>query len=514
MSLPRLVARTIRRHGLFDADDRVLIALSGGADSVALAWLLRHAAARASWGVAGLVHVNHGLRGAASDEDESFCRALAARFGWPIEVERADVAGRARARRCSLETAAREARYEAFTAAAARLGATAVATGHTMDDQAETVLLRLLRGTGLRGLSSIRIRRGLFRRPLLECRRAALREYLAELGEPFREDESNRDESIARNRVRHQLLPVVESLSPGGVEAIARSAALAADDEAYLTEAARSAAETVVVEAPGPGARGQVAGDDAPRAAESEHPRFHPAGAERPEPGAEGPISLNAPTLASLPAPLARRVVRDVVLRAWPDRSWSGRHIDAVRRLAASDKRSGGLDLPGVTARKEGRVLELRTAAPRAAASRRREAAKADTAARAAAHELPVPGAVRVPELGLTLTASIASDGSALERAAAAHGMAAVLQAGTFAPPLAVRRRRPGDRLRPLGAPGRRKLQDVLVDRKIARAERDRIPIVTDAAGRIVWVSGVAVAHECRVTSARAGMVILEIRAT
>ena len=115
-------------------------------------------------------------------------------------------------------------RYEIFERAARELSATRVATGHTLDDQAETVLLRLLRGAGSRGLGGIRVRRGAYIRPLLDCRRSELRRYLLARDEPFREDASNFDRRIPRNRVRHDLLPVVEDLAPGGVRALARAA--------------------------------------------------------------------------------------------------------------------------------------------------------------------------------------------------------------------------------------------------------------------------------------------------
>ena len=168
------------------------MAVSGGGDSVALSFMLRDLASELGAAV-GAHSRQPRLRGADGDEDEAFCRALAARLGLPIEVRRVDVAGLARTRRISIEAAARLARYEWFRAAAERLGANLVATGHTADDQAETVLLRLLRGSGARGVSGIRIKRGMYVRPLLQCRRNALRAWLQDMGESWREDASNAD---------------------------------------------------------------------------------------------------------------------------------------------------------------------------------------------------------------------------------------------------------------------------------------------------------------------------------
>ena len=140
----------------------------------------------------------------------------------------ADVRDRARTRHVSLEVAARQVRYEAFTRAADDLRATHVATGHTQDDQAETVLMRVLRGTGTRGLAGVRARRGRYIRPLLECSREDLRRYLTARNEAWREDSSNDDVQIFRNRVRHELVPVIQRVAPGSIRALARLAKLSA----------------------------------------------------------------------------------------------------------------------------------------------------------------------------------------------------------------------------------------------------------------------------------------------
>src|SRR5579862_102312 len=179
--LLRRVAATIRTHGLIAGGDRVAVAISGGSDSVALLWLLRELAAEpdALFSIVGLIHVNHLLRGSESARDEAFCRALADRLTCPVEVARFDVKSVAAETGRSIEATARDIRYRFFREAAQRLDATRVATGHTLDDQAETVLLRLLRGSGSRGVSGIRPVRSIFVRPLLDCRREDLRRSLA-----------------------------------------------------------------------------------------------------------------------------------------------------------------------------------------------------------------------------------------------------------------------------------------------------------------------------------------------
>ena len=475
--LARAVGRTIARRALYAPADRVAVALSGGPDSVALALLLIELEAGGGAPVVGLIHVNHLLRGRESDEDEAFCRAFAARSNRPIEIERIDVAALARARRQSVEAAARDARYRVFDAAADRLGATVVATGHTLEDQAETVLLRLLRGAGTRGLSGIRPRRGRFVRPLIDCHREALVRYLATRGEAFREDSTNRDLAIPRNRVRHELLPAVLAIAPGGVRALARLAAHAADDETFLEATAIEIRPSIVLSNEGPAAGVQT--------------------------------MVSAARLLELPPALGRRLVRNLIAELAPGRALSARHLDAVRALARADSPGEHLDLPGVTVRRTGRHLTLSRASDAGEPQDGRRAQ--DRSVAVPARPLTLPGVVRLPEAGVTITASVGTNGAGAERQDAA-GAVARLQAGSVTPPFEVRFWRAGDRFRPLGAPGRRKVQDLFVDRKVPRAERGRVPIVVDATGRILWVAGVAVAEECRVTAPEAGVVTLEMR--
>jgi len=472
------IAAAIRRRRLFARADRVVVAVSGGADSVALTLALAELVAEGRCQVAGLVHVHHGLRGADADADAAFCEALAARLGWPIVVGRADVRARARRDRVSIEVAAREARYEQFEMAQHRFDATVVATAHTADDQAETVIMRLLRGAGLRGLGGIPPRRGPFVRPLLDIRRADIRRYLASRGESFREDASNRDVTITRNRIRHELMPVLERIAPSAVRALARTADLLRDDDELLAKVAKVAKVAEGME----GMEG-TGGTD---------------------------VTVSAADLSQLPPALSGRVIRAAAARASRS-ALSARNVEAIRALAVSERLRGHLDLPGlVVDRQRGSLTFSASAAvaPKGAASARRTPVAPFT------HPLDVPGRVRLMETGQELIASIRSaapDGDAVEMTARDAGRA-VLQAGSAVPPFTVRNRRPGDRMRPLGAPGRRKVQDLMVDRKIPRETRDSVPIVVDATGRIVWVAGVAVADECRVTAPEAGVLILELK--
>lgn len=470
MSLAALVRSTIRRHGLLPAGARVAVALSGGPDSVALLHLLRDLESDGDLTVAGIIHFNHQLRPAA-DEDERFCRGLAGDLHLPIEVGRGDVRGEARARKRSVEDMARRLRYAFFDEAAPRLRADAVAVGHSQEDQAETFLLRILRGSGTRGLGGIRPKAGLIIRPLLDAPRERLRAFAADRRLAFRDDETNQDLSIPRNRVRHELLPyLAREFSPNIVGVLAREASLAQTDEDHLQREAIELARTVVLTLTateqGPGAAAAV---------------------------------LDADGLAAAPSAVSTRVARLVL-----ERLVGGRFIgsDAVQRLLdlARGTRGESVSLPGIRARRRagGRQIELGPEPERHGPS-----VEPGHNSRFA---LSIPGEVALPG-GLVISAGWSEP----QRSKPADGLS-VLVSGLDGP-LAVRFRRPGDRFRAPGLDGRaKKLQDYLVDRKVPREERDRLPLVVDAHDRIVWIVGHAVAEGQLAEHPSTGVILLIAR--
>ena len=489
-----VVAETLERRALWSADDRIAVALSGGGDSVALTFVLLDLLGGASdiarspdrpspmaGRLAGLIHVNHTLRGAESDADEAFCRALAARLQLPIDVSRVDVAERMRECSESTETAARVLRYEAFEAAAARLGATIVATGHTLDDQAETVLLRLLRGATVRGVSAIRARRGMIVRPLLDCRRHDLRQDLAVRGEPYREDASNLDERIPRNRLRRDVMPALAAFAPAGMRALARFAELAAEDERFLSEAAIVEAGSIVLHAEALRAETQSDAETQGDAGRT---------------GVRG-VQLERKALATLPRAVSRRIMRDAAERLGAP--VSARSLARIDRLIRADNPVGRLHLPG---------LEVERVEDRIHIT---DSSRGPAETGQFAYRLTVPGTVQISETCDVITASYQEEMDAGTALASGRGSTAAVQADSLSVPLTVRNRRPGDRMRPLGAPGHRKLQDLFVDRKIPRAERDRVPVIVDTQDRIVWVVGVAIAEECRVSAPEGRVVIFQV---
>src|SRR5215469_6084429 len=235
-------------QSLLSAGERVSVAVSGGADSVALLLALSDAnRAKEPLGVVlSAVHVHHGLRGAEADADEAFVRELCERLNVPLRVERVDVAARQDAQHEGLEEAARELRYGVFRKLMEAGKADVVATAHTLDDQAETVVMKLLRGAWTEGIGGIapaleksekREQRlpapGRIVRPMLSVRRAEVEAYLRERGQAWREDATNRDVSLTRNRVRHELMPILRSFNPGIDVVLARLAEIARDEEAF-----------------------------------------------------------------------------------------------------------------------------------------------------------------------------------------------------------------------------------------------------------------------------------------
>jgi tRNA(Ile)-lysidine synthase len=273
------------RH-IFSAGDRVCCAVSGGADSVALLLGLRESnGAKESLGIVlSAVHVHHGLRGDAADDDEAFVRALCEQIGVPLAVERVDTPARQESAREGIEEAARALRYGVFWSLLGSGRADLVATAHTLDDQAETVVMKFLRGAwteGLGGISRVVEKHGLASgmqgagrgsgrivRPLLNVRRAAVEDFLRERGQEWREDETNRDLSLTRNRVRHELMPTLRTFNPGIDAALARLADIARDDEAFWgAEVARAAPGIVLPGRPvrGGGRQARTAVGDAER---------------------------------------------------------------------------------------------------------------------------------------------------------------------------------------------------------------------------------------------------------
>jgi len=311
--LPSLVAavdRALQAAGLSLHGRTIVVGLSGGADSVALVDALASLRRRRGFRLVA-AHLDHGLRSGSRD-DAAFCAAFCATLDVPLRAATADVRARAARERGGLEQAARRERYAFLRAVREEEGAAAIAVAHTRDDQAETLLLRLLRGAGATGLAGMRPRAGDILRPLLDVSRADVLDHLRERGLAWREDPSNADPAPRRNRVRHELLPYLEArFNPEIRAALARTASLLADEAAHV----RAEAETLLA-----------------RVAREE----------------EGTLVLGRLSLAEAPTPVARVAIRLALQRAGGLGQVGAVHVDKVLRLIRSKAPSGRrLPLPG-----------------------------------------------------------------------------------------------------------------------------------------------------------------------
>ena len=458
MSLYADVLKSARRWRLFDGARAAVVAVSGGPDSVCLLDLLALMRERGDLTLSlHAAHLNHRLRGAESDADEAFVRELCNARGLPLTVETCDVNAVRADRGGSLEEAAREERYAFLSEAAQETEAEVVAVGHTADDQIETVLHRIIRGAGLKGLRGMSVSRLLgdgsavrLVRPLLGARRAAVLEHLAGRGLSFREDASNADTRLTRNRLRHRLLPLIESeYNPAFGESLLRLARSAADAYELTQDVAYTAASDCV---------------DGGRIDVSAFGLVH---------GAARPLLIDAAVAA---------------VRADAPQ-FDADHYDAIVDLAFAGRDGARIDLPGgLAAVRSGEAVEflLRPDAE--------EPAEVEAV-------LNVPGQTEVPGAGLTVEATV------LPRSgfdlAAFLGVKTrydeVLDLDAAGGPLVLRSRRPGDRFRPLGGSGHKTVGDFLTDLKVPAAERRRTWVVT-AAGRPVWVVGYRLDNGVKVT--------------
>lgn len=318
------VSRAIRLYQLCASGDRLIVAVSGGADSTALAHVLPDAARAVGAEVVALAHLDHALR-PESAEDAVFCAALATSLGLPFLTERIEVAAEARRLRTSIEDAGRIVRYAFLEAAAARVNATRIAVAHTQNDQAETMLLRLVRGAGPVGLAGIYPRAGQVVRPLLLAARADVETHLRERGLPWREDASNRDVSIPRNRIRRQLMPWLREHFGASVDAVmARQADVFRDDADRLDAEATEIARDLVLQ--------DIGRSDVP-----------------------------LPLLLAHPPAVARRVLLLVLRGRAAGRFIGFQHVDQALALATGGDTRAAADLPGQRVERRGDLLTFQT---------------------------------------------------------------------------------------------------------------------------------------------------------
>jgi tRNA(Ile)-lysidine synthase len=438
------IAEFISRHQMFRDGDRVAVAVSGGADSVFLLHALRELAPL--WNLSlTVVHVEHGIRGAESVADARFVRQLAAECGLPFELREAKVLPSAD----NLEQAARLARHGFFAELIRRGQVDRVATGHTRSDQAETVLFRVLRGSGLAGLAGIRpvTREGLVR-PLLESSRPEIEEWLKAHGIEWREDSTNQDRSYARNHLRHEVLPLLRaSFNPRLDEALANLATLARDEELYW---------------------------------DSELLRRGPPAAQGP------PVFLTSPEVTGVPRALARRIVRRAIEEAKGDlRQIEFAHVERILQMAHSTDGHDRAQLPGLDVF---RSFEWIRFAP----------LSRNGGARDFSYPLLAPGSTELPGSATRITLQV------LEKSDRPEPYATVVDEldwqrvrslGGAPSGLELRNWRPGDQYRRVGQSKQEKIKFLFQEARVPLWERRNWPIITYN-GVVLWVRRFGAAAE------------------
>lgn len=438
-------------YGLWSAGDVMVVAVSGGPDSVALLHILSLISRRPEAQLKLVVaHVNHGFRPAESAEEATFVQALAESYGWPFELAEFDVPSYKKEHGLGGQEAARKLRYQFLQQTAEKYGAVSVALAHHADDQAETVLLRLLRGSGLNGLGGMRIKRREKNveliRPLLRMYKTDLMGICREAGLRYVTDSSNFSNKYARNAIRLDVLPFLGQYNGRLVQSLNRLSILADSEDDYMAKSAADAFE-----------------------------RF----AARDE---SGIIRLETEALAGLHVALQRRLIK-LILTYLPlstDESDFAK-VEAVRRGALQESpTTWRIDLGGgaFCLREYGVLSFLLTGKERAAFSHLVEA---------------VPASVDIAESGGVLSLRLLDDMPGLPelKPLTLSRNEVLFDADELLFPITVRSRLPGDSMQVMGLAGSKKVKNIFIDEKIPPSLRDVIPIVTDATGRIIWIPGV-----------------------
>jgi tRNA(Ile)-lysidine synthase len=463
LKMEEKVHQTIKARDLLIPGDRIVVAVSGGPDSVALLACLVALSARWNWELS-VGHVNHGLRGMESDEDAAFVEQLGDAFDLPVSTCEARLKKQdAKLSKQSLQAYAREIRYQALETILQERGATKIATGHTADDQAETVLMWMLRGSGTGGLSGIPPKRGArIVRPLLDSTRTDIVAYLDERQFAYRMDSSNSQPVYLRNRLREDLMPQLKGYAPGIVNVLSRQAEIIRDDHDYLEHVAAEAFQQMCVTQD------------------------------------EREIQLDRSALLSLPLAIRRRVVRHGLQQMNGNRQ--GPRFDVIQRLLdCLEHGQSGWTIPINT-------VDVGQEYDRLVFSKKRASPLNDLGPSPLREiGIEIPGEVVWPLTGQRMALSVKHP---QEISSQPNSLKMHLDADTFTPELRIRSWRPGDVFRPKGLGGRqKKLQDFFADIKLPRSQREKVPLLVSPEG-ILWVGGVREDERFRVSSVTTSVVI------
>ncbi len=437
------IKKTIQEYKLLEKKDRILIAYSGGVDSTGLLNLLLEL--REGWSFElFLGHFNHKLRQKA-DEDEQFVRRMARKYSLPLIVGSKDVSSYARTKKLNIEEAGREIRYDFLKKTALKIGGAKIATGHTKTDQAETFLMRLMRGSGLRGLGGIfPLVEGTIIRPLIQVERKDIESYLKGKGIEFRIDESNLDRRFLRNRIRLDLIPYIkQNFEPEIVSSLGRIASIIREEDSLLEKIAQEKTKKVVSKK-------------------------------------NNQVSLGVKPLSSLPRAMARRVVRDFISELRGNlRAISFEDVESI--LALKEGKEFPLRKDHVLRREQGQIFLKSKVTPKISYEYRWEG----------------KAPLNIKELKLKFEGKKMKRGKSL-RLDFDDQASAFFDLGKLKFPLLVRNRSEGDRYQPLGAPGQKKLKEIMRAKGIPLSERERRPVFLTG-DKIIWILGLPISEKFKV---------------
>lgn len=436
--------------------ERVLVALSGGPDSVFLLNALSSLKDEFKL-VLHAIYIDHGLRSEETPLEIEFCKKLCERFSVPFITRTIDVKSFAKEKSMNRQEAARQLRYRVFEETAFEIKADKIALGHTADDQAETVLMRLLRGSGPLGLSGIPPVREMIIRPLIEVERQEIDKYLQSENIDFIVDSSNLKRDYIRNKIRHSLIPIIKEINPNIIETLSRTASIFREEERYFDV---------------------IVGKTLMRLVSKK---------------SDSRIELFLAPLEAMERVILRRVLRKGIDETKGLTGINFFHIEDIIELIKNSKTGSRLYLPkGIRVIKDYSTLIITTELP----------------VKLGTYKLKVPGEVYLKEIGVFIHASMLEDQKLMTTVSSDI---AFFDSEKLIFPLTIRARKNGDFFYPLGFGKRKKLQDFFVDEKVPRDEREAIPLILSGE-EIIWVTGYRQDHRFRVTEETRKVLRLEVK--
>ncbi|MBI5587747.1 MAG: tRNA lysidine(34) synthetase TilS [Deltaproteobacteria bacterium] len=447
---------TIVRHGMLSGGETVIVSVSGGADSTVLLRLLTELKEEYSLRLI-VSHLNHNLRGKESLRDMMFVKALSKKLGLEF-AGKTLAAGEFKKAEGSLQEAARDKRYAFLEETAGKYGAGRIALGHTEDDQAETVLMRLLKGSSLAGLAGIPPVRGPFIRPLIEVTRVEIEEYAREKGVGYLIDSSNLTDKYLRNDIRLNLIPYLKQrYNPNIVETIARTASVLASDDDYLEKEALRVLPEAVLERK------------------------------------KGRVVLDRKRLLALHEALSARVFLSAAGFLFKRADISSTHINSFRDVINGKKPNAVADLPGLRLAREydRMIISIEVGEKPVFFS----------------SVLKVPGRTTVKGAGVVFEARLLKK---VPPKLSLDGKTAYFDYDEIEGPIAIRQMVPGDRMVPFGMKGHKKLKEIFIEKKVPRPLRAKIPLLTSG-GEILWAAGVRHSDFCKVKKATKRVLKVEV---